>query len=185
MVARLLLASSTCALAAPAQAGETKTYSYDALGRLVASSSSGTVNNGLATAINYDPAGNRSCYTVTGAPTGSASTCTGGGGGGTPPPPPPSSNQPPVTASDRFRIAQCSAVVLDVLENDTDPDGDALSISDVSGAAQQVGRITIDGTHLTWWPTASTGSFNGSYTIADGHGGTATGTFLVQAMVSC
>jgi hypothetical protein len=63
----LFLAATSFALATAAQAGETKTYAYDALGRLVASSSSGSVNNGLATSIAYDPAGNRSCYTVTGA----------------------------------------------------------------------------------------------------------------------
>lgn len=50
----------------PATAGETTTYSYDALGRLTGSASTGTVNNGLNTAIQYDPAGNRTNYTVTG-----------------------------------------------------------------------------------------------------------------------
>lgn len=52
--------------ASPAIASETTTYSYDALGRLTGSSSTGSVNNGLNTAIQYDPAGNRTNYTVTG-----------------------------------------------------------------------------------------------------------------------
>lgn len=53
-------------VSAPALASETTTYSYDALGRLTGSSSAGTVNNGLNTSIQYDPAGNRTNYTVTG-----------------------------------------------------------------------------------------------------------------------
>jgi hypothetical protein len=65
--AHFLLAGSTLAWAVAASASETTTYAYDALGRLTATSSSGTVNNGSATSVTYDPAGNRSGYTVTGA----------------------------------------------------------------------------------------------------------------------
>src|SRR3954469_4118123 len=65
-----LLAIAT--LAARADAGETRTYTYDALGRLVATSATGTVNDGQTTNIAYDPAGNRQSYTVA------------GGGAGTP-----------------------------------------------------------------------------------------------------
>lgn len=56
-------------------ASETITYRYDALGRLVAMSNTGAVNDGLATSVAYDPAGNRLSYGVTGAG--------GTGGGGT------------------------------------------------------------------------------------------------------
>lgn len=63
---RIFLAAAGCALAASGQASETTIYQYDALGRLVAVNTSGTVNNGLATAIGYDPAGNRSTYSVAG-----------------------------------------------------------------------------------------------------------------------
>lgn len=62
----LLLAMSTMAFAAAAQAGETVTYTYDALGRLTATSTTGSVNNGVSTAVGYDPAGNRSSYAVEG-----------------------------------------------------------------------------------------------------------------------
>jgi len=66
-IARLLLAAVLLAGAGAAGADERVTYSYDALGRLVASSNSGTANNGLTTQIGYDPAGNRSSYNVSGA----------------------------------------------------------------------------------------------------------------------
>lgn len=61
-----------CALAAigaqhHAQATSTTTYSYDALGRLVQASTTGTVNNGVQMSITYDPADNRTTYQVTGA----------------------------------------------------------------------------------------------------------------------
>lgn len=50
-----------------ATASGVKTYTYDAHGRLTDSSSTGTVNNGMARVVVYDPADNRQSYTVTGA----------------------------------------------------------------------------------------------------------------------
>lgn len=66
----LIIAGTFTALAQvlPAQASSTTTYTYDALGRLVATSTTGTVNNGVATSTAYDKADNRSTYAVTGAP---------------------------------------------------------------------------------------------------------------------
>jgi YD repeat-containing protein len=72
----------------PAQAEETITYAYDALGRLIALNSSGSVNNGRAVTIGYDVAGNRMNFTATG---------NGSGSGGDPDP-------PPQTATPRFRL---------------------------------------------------------------------------------
>jgi YD repeat-containing protein len=45
-----------------ASAGETITYTYDALGRLVVAKSTGTVNNNQTHSICYDAAGNRILY---------------------------------------------------------------------------------------------------------------------------
>jgi hypothetical protein len=53
---------------APAFAGETTTYTYDALGRLTNAAHSGTVNAGLNQAYTHDAADNRSNVTVTGSP---------------------------------------------------------------------------------------------------------------------
>ena len=52
-------------LSSSAQAGETITYTYDALGRLVQVQRSGTVNNGASAAYSYDPANNRTNVTTT------------------------------------------------------------------------------------------------------------------------
>lgn len=51
-------------LSVPASASETITYTYDALGRLVQVSRSGTVNNGASAAYTYDPANNRTNVTT-------------------------------------------------------------------------------------------------------------------------
>jgi hypothetical protein len=79
-----LLTASVLALASAARAGETITYSYDVLGRLVATSSSDTVNPGVTSSIGYDSAGNRSVYasSVSGAPTFSVSEAAAVEGGG-------------------------------------------------------------------------------------------------------
>jgi hypothetical protein len=74
-------------IAAPsiAQQTETVTYTYDALGRLIVSSISGGPNNGTQTGTTFDPASNRTNYTVTGTPTppsfaiGNAAAVTEGG----------------------------------------------------------------------------------------------------------
>lgn len=62
---RIFFASVALALCGPAHATEAVTYGYDALGRLVAASHLGTVNNGQNTAVSPDLASNRTNYTVT------------------------------------------------------------------------------------------------------------------------
>lgn len=72
--------------ASPGFSNETITYSYDALGRLVATTTSGTINNAVNTNTSFDPAGNRTNYAVSGVNTptnatisiGSASITEGG-----------------------------------------------------------------------------------------------------------
>ena len=60
-----LSAAATAILVACAAYGqETTTYSYDALGRLNSSAVSGGSNNGQQATTSFDPAGNRSNYTV-------------------------------------------------------------------------------------------------------------------------
>lgn len=80
------VAVAALAVSSIARAGENITYTYDELGRLVAISTTGTVNDGQSVAVTFDPAGNRTNYAVSGAgaPTaanlsiGSASVTEGG-----------------------------------------------------------------------------------------------------------
>ncbi len=66
-VALAILAAFGLLAASIAWAGETITYTYDALGRVIQSSHSGTVNNGQQTTYTLDPASNRTNTTTTGA----------------------------------------------------------------------------------------------------------------------
>ncbi|MBV9929998.1 MAG: hypothetical protein JO013_03530 [Alphaproteobacteria bacterium] len=74
VVARLGLATILLATAATAPASETRTYTYDALGRLVTTSSSAGAN----TSVGYDAAGNRQTYVVTGGSGGAVVVVDGG-----------------------------------------------------------------------------------------------------------
>ena len=67
-LARILLISGWL-VACAASAQETTSYTYDALGRLTAASKSGGPSNGQATDITYDPAGNRTNYSIAGGAT--------------------------------------------------------------------------------------------------------------------
>lgn len=51
---------------APGHAASTTTYTYDALGRLVQASTTGTINNGVQMSTTYDATDNRATYQVTG-----------------------------------------------------------------------------------------------------------------------
>ena len=65
---RALLVLAITPLATSAPASETVTYSYDALGRLVQASHTGTINSGLTQTYTHDAADNRTNVTVTGSP---------------------------------------------------------------------------------------------------------------------
>ncbi len=72
----------------PALASETVTYKYDELGRLIRTSQTGSVNNGVVTDIDYDAAGNRTDYDVAGSngsgTDGGVTGSPGSGGGSAP-----------------------------------------------------------------------------------------------------
>ena len=61
---------------------------------------------------------------------------------------------------------------IDVLSNDSDPDGDPLTITSV-GAATGGGSVSLNGSTISFTPGASAGNDSFSYTISDGKGGTA------------
>lgn len=173
--ARFFLAALALAMASAAQAAETVTYSYDVLGRLVATTSSGTVNNGVTTQLGYDPAGNRSTYTVTGA--GGAPPSGGGGGGGGGGSPPPSGNQPPVANPDTApSIPKCGTAIVNVTANDTDPEGNyPLAVTGATAGAALVVEV-LDSNRLSITSVGASGLKSFGYTVRDSLGATATGS---------
>jgi YD repeat-containing protein len=60
--------SAAALLSIAAEAAETITYTYDARGRLVQVTHSGSVNNGVTTTYSYDHANDRTNKTTTGSP---------------------------------------------------------------------------------------------------------------------
>ncbi|HEU4920907.1 MAG TPA: S8 family serine peptidase [Candidatus Limnocylindrales bacterium] len=103
--------------------------------------------------------------------------------GGPPPPPPP--NQPPDAVDDAATTTEGVAVSIPVLANDSDPDGDALSVSAVGDPANGTAILDPSGTAIQYTPDAAfSGSDAFGYTISDGEGGTdsATVTLTVTAV---
>jgi VCBS repeat-containing protein len=94
------------------------------------------------------------------------------------------SNSPPDAVNDMATTNEDTPVTINVLANDTDPDGDTLTISSFSQGAN--GSVTngVGGT-LTYSPNANyNGTDSFTYTISDGHGGmdTATVTITINAV---
>ena len=93
---------------------------------------------------------------------------------------PPPANTAPVGQSDTATTTAGQAVVLaaaDLLANDTDADGNALSITGVSGAVN--GTVVFDPTtqEITFTPdTDYTGPASFTYSLSDGQGGIAQAT---------
>ena len=88
-------------------------------------------------------------------------------------------NHPPVAQNDAFTVSQNSAAnTLNVLANDSDPDGDALTLTTVGAPVH--GTASIAGTRVSYTPAAGySGSDSFSYSIADGRGGTASATVSI------
>jgi Ca2+-binding RTX toxin-like protein len=92
---------------------------------------------------------------------------------------PPPANHPPVAANDSATTQTGKAVTVNVLANDSDPDGDALTVSVVTGPANGTASVGTNGT-ITYTPTAGfTGTNTIVYQVSDGHGGTARATLTV------
>jgi hypothetical protein len=195
--ARFLLAASAVAMASTASADEMVTYRYDALGRLVATLGSGTVNNGLTTSLGYDAGGNRACYRIG----GSAAPCPlpPPPPGPLPPPlplplpppvipvppppvpvPPPSPNDQPVAVSDFGEQTTCTTGTYPVLLNDHDPNGDTLTLVSVANPAFEAtpeGEIQFSSRFPNIYSTY--------YTISDGRGGAASALLSVRVFGEC
>ena len=75
--------------------------------------------------------------------------------------------------------------IASLLANDTDPDGDALTITNVFGNSQANVSLDLVAGTVTFTPTTGFYGLAGfTYAIADGHGGTATGKVSVDVTPS-
>ena len=85
-------------------------------------------------------------------------------------------NDAPVAVADAASLAEDTAATIDVVANDTDGDGDALTLASVTQPAN--GTATISAAHQVLYTPAANyhGGDSFSYTISDGAGGTASAT---------
>ena len=94
--------------------------------------------------------------------------------------PPPPANLPPQAVADAANTAQGTATTVNVLANDTDPDGGTLAIV---GLSQPAGGTVVLGTggKVTYTPNAGFfGDDRFTYTITDGQGGFSAATVTVS-----
>ncbi len=175
---RYLVVATALAGGASALASETQTYAYDDLGRLIGVAYTGTVNAGNKHSMCYDPADNRTRYRSD--PAGAAANCpqpVGVPTGAPPPPPPPPPNNPPIANTDVVNVPACANVTANLVVNDTDPDGNTLTIV-------SLGTTNIADVYILTPQTISVTGYSPNpynhgwitYTISDGRGGTATGS---------
>ncbi|MEM7259386.1 MAG: Ig-like domain-containing protein, partial [Pseudomonadota bacterium] len=87
-------------------------------------------------------------------------------------------NAPPVAVADTANTDRGSAITIDVLDNDTDADGDTLSIASVAAAPNGTTSVTPAGVSYT-----PNGTFLGddsfTYEVIDGNGGSDSATVTV------
>jgi hypothetical protein len=89
-----------------------------------------------------------------------------------------SANRPPTAANDTATTTAGNAVTIDVLANDADPDGDALTLT-IDGPPSH-GAATVSKGKVIYTPQAGfTGTDSFTYIVSDGKGGTATGSVSV------
>ena len=91
-------------------------------------------------------------------------------------------NHPPVAADDSITTDEDTAVTTgNVLANDTDPDGDTLSVSGADSQSAQGGSVVNngDGTFTYTPPTGFSGNDSFHYTVSDGNGAEAQGTVQI------
>lgn len=91
------------------------------------------------------------------------------------------SNDAPVAQDDEATVAEdAGATMIDVLDDDTDIDGDTLEVDDVTQGSKGSVAITGGGAGLSYNPdTNATGTDAFTYVVSDDNGGTALGNVTV------
>lgn len=83
-------------------------------------------------------------------------------------------NRPPVARDDDYGVRPGRTTILEVLENDTDPDGDVLTVAGTTEVADAAGRLDlIDGGRALQLTSAqgASGTVSFRYSVDDGRGG--------------
>ncbi|HEY3282266.1 MAG TPA: Ig-like domain-containing protein [Armatimonadota bacterium] len=88
-------------------------------------------------------------------------------------------NDPPVAAADSASVLEGQSVSIDVLANDTDPEGDPLTAALAAAPSHGTATAAVGGSFSYTPAPGYHGVDTFTYTASDGHGGTATGTVTV------
>lgn len=94
--------------------------------------------------------------------------------------PNPEVNNDPIAVTDNASTVSGGSVSFNVLNNDTDPDGDTLLLSDITQPSQGSLTFDADGTVSYTAPADFVGTTSASYTVLDGRGGSAFGTIVID-----
>jgi N-acetylneuraminic acid mutarotase len=94
-------------------------------------------------------------------------------------------NQPPVANADTANTSENTPVIIDVLSNDSDPEGDPIHVISVTNPQNGTAVINPDDT-ITYTPNATfSGTDSFDYTIDDGHGNTASASVTITVAANC
>jgi hypothetical protein len=88
-------------------------------------------------------------------------------------------NRAPVAQNDSYTVGSVLASTLPVLANDSDADGDPLTIVAVTQPVGGNGTVKIEGANIVFTPKNVFFADSFTYTISDGKGATATATVLL------
>jgi uncharacterized repeat protein (TIGR01451 family)/LPXTG-motif cell wall-anchored protein len=89
-------------------------------------------------------------------------------------------NASPITWNDQAGTEPSTPVVLTVLDNDVDPNGDALTVTGTTQPGGGAGTVVFDASTVTFTPAGGfSGTASFTYTVSDGNGGTDTATVFV------
>ena len=92
-------------------------------------------------------------------------------------------NDPPVAVNDSAITDEDTPVIIDVLNNDSDVDGDTLTVDSVTQGTNS--SVTNNGNNVTYTPALNfTGIDSFTYTVSDGNGGTDTATVTINVTVT-
>ncbi|TDI57172.1 MAG: tandem-95 repeat protein [Acidobacteria bacterium] len=89
-------------------------------------------------------------------------------------------NSPPIAVDDLLLLDEDTSKTIDVTSNDSDPDGDSLTIVSVTQPSDGAVVVAGSGTVFYTPPDDFWGTTSFTYTVADGAGGKATATVFIQ-----